>query len=209
MLGSVWLLLPVFGCGLVSFAGFLYVAAQTQRRLYWALAGLYGLVGVAAVTLMDRGARDSTLETVGLVALFGGWFASVVHAIAINPGFLRWQAATQRAPVKRPVRTPSLVAAPPGAEMRGYADPIGVDRESLPMIGPLPWNPKSDRVDVNIADAATLSRLPGLDVGSARRIVDARTAYGSFESLEELAALAPLRPSVLATLRPWVSVDGQ
>ncbi len=209
MLSSTWLLLPLFGCGFLSFAGFLYVAAQTQRRLYWMLAGLYGVLGVTAVMLMDRGARDTGMEAIGVALLLGGWAASVAHAFAINPSFLRWKAATERAHAARHARN---IARPVGGAMpqdvRRFGEPIGLDRESLPVIGPMPWNPASDRVDVNTADAVTLSRLPGLDAVSARRIVDARLAYGPFDSLEELAALAPLRPSAVVTLRPWVTVGG-
>ncbi len=202
MLGSTWLLLPLLGCGFLSFAGFLYVAARTKERWYWILATLYGVIGLAAVTLMQQGASGSTVEGTGVAILLGGWAANVAHAFAVNPDYLRWKARVEGFGA---LPRPAAIPIPQDNRHDGAYDGWP-ERDELPVIAAPPWEPVFELVDVNTADALTLAGLPGLDASTARRIINARTAYGPFDSLEEVAALAPLRPSTVAALRPWITV---
>jgi len=70
-------------------------------------------------------------------------------------------------------------------------------RSSAPAIG---------SVDLNSADAQTLSGLPGIGDELARRIIAFREANGSFASLDELADVAGVTPRLIESLTPYVTI---
>lgn len=61
------------------------------------------------------------------------------------------------------------------------------------------------RVDLNHAQAAELEDLPGIGPALSERIVTHREQHGSFESLEDLAAVSGVGPAVLADLEDLVT----
>lgn len=227
------MLLPVLGCGVVSFAGFVYVGARTRRRSYWILAALYGALGLAALILISGSDKGSAMAGIGAAILLGGWAASLAHAFAVNADYLRWKAAHEDGrlgpegserfaaphdgPRHRPADAqdtgprdrPSPARDASSREDRSaarYAGPVRPERNGLPVITAPPSQPVDARVDINTADAHTLAQLPGLDPVTAGRIITVRTAYGRFDSLDQMAALVSLPPLDLAGLRPWVIV---
>lgn len=201
------MLLTILGCGFVSFAGFLYLGARTRRRSYWAFTLVYGVIGLVAVMLMDRGRAGSAMAGAGVVMLLGGWAASVAHGLAINADYLRWKALGEGFQIEPPAMRPATRSTMP-QDVRPSV-PRRAERDGLAVIATPEPPAEPVLVDVNTADVGTLAQLPGLDVLSARRIVEARAVYGEFESLEQAAALAPLRPSTVPALRPWVTVSGR
>ena len=56
-------------------------------------------------------------------------------------------------------------------------------------------------VDVNTAPATVLALLPGIDAETAQRVLTARDAAGGFTSIEELAVLADLPPTLVDAIR--------
>ncbi|MDF1505134.1 helix-hairpin-helix domain-containing protein [Roseisolibacter sp. H3M3-2] len=68
--------------------------------------------------------------------------------------------------------------------------------------------PPDGPIDVDVADAATLDRLPGIGPALARRIVDDRAARGAFGSLEALGEVRGVGPRVLGRLAPHVVFSG-
>jgi competence protein ComEA len=61
-------------------------------------------------------------------------------------------------------------------------------------------------IDLNTATVEQLDTLPGVGPVLAQRIVDWRTAHGSFESVDQLGDVDGIGPSRLADLRPLVTV---
>ncbi|ACQ79993.1 competence protein ComEA helix-hairpin-helix repeat protein [Beutenbergia cavernae DSM 12333] len=61
-------------------------------------------------------------------------------------------------------------------------------------------------VNLNTADLAALDTLPGIGPALAQRIVEWRTANGSFVDVEELTEVSGIGPATLERLRPLVTV---
>lgn len=61
-------------------------------------------------------------------------------------------------------------------------------------------------VDLNSAQVADLDRLPGIGPVLAQRIVDWRTEHGRFSTVDELAEVRGIGPSLMADLRAVVRV---
>jgi len=73
---------------------------------------------------------------------------------------------------------------------------------ALPTPPPLP--PFVAVIDLNHADEATLTRLPGIGPALARRIVAYRNLHGPFSQLEALQRVKGIGPVLGAALRPYV-----
>ncbi len=65
-----------------------------------------------------------------------------------------------------------------------------------------------ERLDLNVAGAAELDRLPGVGAGLARRIVDDRAAHGPFRSLEDLDRVPGIGPALLKRVGAFVVQGG-
>ncbi|MDZ4675650.1 MAG: helix-hairpin-helix domain-containing protein [Gemmatimonadota bacterium] len=61
-----------------------------------------------------------------------------------------------------------------------------------------------ERLDLNSADAAALTRLPGIGAGLARRIVADRADHGPFRKLEDLDRVSGIGPALLRRVRDFV-----
>ena len=70
---------------------------------------------------------------------------------------------------------------------------------------PAPRAPVSFRVDVDVASAADLERLPRIGPALAQRIVADRAVRGPFGSLEALTRVRGIGPSTARLLAPYVT----
>lgn len=61
------------------------------------------------------------------------------------------------------------------------------------------------RVDLNTAEAGELEQLPGIGPALAERILDHRSRHGPFGSLEELAAVRGIGPTILEDVADQVT----
>lgn len=62
-------------------------------------------------------------------------------------------------------------------------------------------------VDVNQGSDRELALLPGLGLGTARRIVDSRTDSGEFSSVEDLLRVKGIGHKTLLAVRPFLSAN--
>ena len=196
---SVWLLGPIVGLSMVTWAAFLYVGAKARRRDWLAAAVLYAIAFGAGMYLtnVSQGSDAATDDWGGVLLLFT-WVVGMVHALASNRAWLRW-CATHSAPwyveptpaTSAPGRTPS--PAPTGSA------PLGVDASQFYA------SPPPAPLDVNRATEAELLRLPGMTPERVQEALSARTARGGFGSVEQFAAAAGLAPHEHARLRSWVT----
>lgn len=60
------------------------------------------------------------------------------------------------------------------------------------------------RIDVNTADASTLTLLPGVGPGIAEHIILARQGGTVFRSADDLQAVKFIGPKLVARIDPWV-----
>ncbi len=63
-----------------------------------------------------------------------------------------------------------------------------------------------EHLDLNVASAEELARLPGVGAGLARRIVDARERDGPFATVDDLGRVRGVSRSRLDRLRPLLDV---
>jgi competence protein ComEA len=64
-------------------------------------------------------------------------------------------------------------------------------------------------VDLNEADVETLMTLPGIGETKAQAIVDYRTNYGPFQTVDDLLLVSGIGESTLEGLRDLVTVGGE
>jgi DNA uptake protein ComE-like DNA-binding protein len=93
---SLWLLGPVLGLGMITWASFLYVGRKA-RRTDWLVAGvLYAVAAAVLFYFIDgtEGPDGESNEWTGgaTVAL---WIAGMVHAFLSNRAWLTWRANAQ------------------------------------------------------------------------------------------------------------------
>jgi len=67
---------------------------------------------------------------------------------------------------------------------------------------------RGERIDVDRASAAELTRLPRIGPALAARIVTHRDAEGPFGSLEELDRVSGVGPALLEAIRPHAAFSG-
>lgn len=64
-------------------------------------------------------------------------------------------------------------------------------------------------VNINTADAAQLSYLPGVGVKAAQRIIDYRTEQGPFKKTTDLMQVKGFGDKTFERLSPYLAVDGK
>ena len=72
------------------------------------------------------------------------------------------------------------------------------------MVGESTQAPGADKVSINSADAGALEQLPGVGPVIAERIVQWRTDNGPFRSVEELAEISGIGPSMIERIADQV-----
>jgi hypothetical protein len=199
---SVWLLGPIVGLSMLTWASFLYVGAKARRRDWLAAAVLYGIALGAGMYLtnVSQGSDAATDDWGGVLLLFT-WVGGMVHALSSNRAWLRWCAAHSSPWYTDPAPAPSAPGGTPSAAPTGYA-PLGVDASQF-YASPPPAPPAP--LDVNRATEAELLRLPGMTPERVQQVVSARSARRGFGSVEQFAAAAGLAPHEHARVRPWVT----
>ncbi len=79
----------------------------------------------------------------------------------------------------------------------------------LSLLAALPAVAAEGVVNINTADAAALSLLPGVGPSTAGRIVEFRTENGEFESPTDLMLVRGIGERSFERMRPYVAVEGE
>jgi len=66
--------------------------------------------------------------------------------------------------------------------------------------------PPAQPVNINTADAAQLQLVPGIGPSTAEKILQMRKSYGSFKSVNDLAAIRGIGPKRLEKMRKYLTV---
>ena len=78
----------------------------------------------------------------------------------------------------------------------------------LGMLAALPAVAAEGVVNINTADAAALSLLPGVGPSTAGRIVEFRTENGEFESAADLMLVRGIGERTFERMRSYVTIEG-
>lgn len=68
---------------------------------------------------------------------------------------------------------------------------------------------KQLKININEASMDDLTRIPGVDVGVAKAIIEFRNSHGRIDDLEELEDMEPIQPEDIDNLRDWVTVGSE
>jgi competence protein ComEA len=121
-----------------------------------------------------------------------------------NPDVVTYLESLDRAPTpsvrEPPARRASVVPQANASPARGVARH---ERAS----GRRPGADDATPVDVNLASAAELERLPGVGPALAARIVEARARDGPFGSVDDLRRVRGVGGATLERLRPRLAVN--
>ena len=79
----------------------------------------------------------------------------------------------------------------------------------LSLLAALPAGAADGVVNINTADAAALSLLPGVGPSTAGRIVEFRTDNGEFESPTDLMLVRGIGERSFERMRPYVTIEGE
>ena len=92
LLRRLWMLLPVLGFGCLGAAALIFIGARMSRPAVW-ISGI-GYLAISTALFFAIGATDA--ETALSNWLVGAWLltwlVTMLHALAINPSWLRWKA---------------------------------------------------------------------------------------------------------------------
>jgi competence protein ComEA len=141
-----------------------------------------------------------------LVVAFGATGLAIDRWRRANPDVVTYLESLDRAPAPAPSvprrtaarRSDAPQAAPSSARSVARHDPARGRRAGGDDSAPL---------DVNLASAAELERLPGVGPALAARIVEARTRDGPFGSVDDLRRVRGVGGATLERLRPRLAVN--
>lgn len=191
------IVLTVVGFGFGTWASFLGLARQSQRRAWYAWSALYGALIIAFI-----GLEATANAGLAAVALILAWLGGTTHISIAAKGATRRIRGVHRLSDGTPV----LVAARERIRLREkgrhlaakepeLAREVGVGRPDLP------GAEHYGLVDVNHASPNALCQLPGVTPEVAERITDTRRNLGPFSSAEDLCVTLDLPPALTDDLR--------
>jgi hypothetical protein len=201
LVNSRWLLWSILSFGLLTGVGFLIHAITTKNRRLLISAVIWLAVGatyVALSTVIDSGTKANPAQTPASQFLggfvFAMWVGGVTHSALSNRSWLRWKAE------EKPKGAWYASTDSPSAGSRSRdAQPAGV-QEAFKTVGVEPH--QSDPpllIDINSASVTEIMSL-GADEKSAKRIVEQRAKYGSFENQDDLLQKSQVPPHVILSM---------
>jgi hypothetical protein len=200
-LSGILIAVTVLTCGLAAFVPAVIAAVQTnhrhlRRRFIW-LAVAIGAVDIVGFFLLGTADTDAegtpvgAASNIGVTCLLVAMVAGVITALVARKAAVR-NPAIARELDRRGLREQYREL---GASDPGMARRIGVGNPNVPRDFD-----DGGLVDVNLANAAVLSRYAGLTAEEAQRVVEARATLERFTSVEEVAVYGSLSDRSTASL---------
>jgi competence protein ComEA len=141
-----------------------------------------------------------------LVVAFGATGLAIDRWRRANPDVVTYLESLDRAPAPAPSIPRRTAARRSDAPEAAPSSARGVARHD-PVRGRRAGGDDSMPLDVNLASAAELERLPGVGPALAARIVEARTRDGPFGSVDDLRRVRGVGGVTLERLRPRLAVN--
>jgi hypothetical protein len=88
---SLWLLTPLLGLGPVTWAAFLHVGRRTHHRPWLVASAVYGLAAIAVIAVFSTTPEGATrsIDAIAGLAVIAVWAGGFLHALVVNPRYLR------------------------------------------------------------------------------------------------------------------------
>lgn len=80
---------------------------------------------------------------------------------------------------------------------------------TLALVGLFPATAAEKRVNINTADAETLTLLPRVGSVVAKRIVEFREANGKFSAIEDLMLVQGIGERTFELMEPYLALEGE
>jgi competence protein ComEA len=156
---------------------------------------------------------EGTALLVASGALVAGLAVRQIQASAAPPAAALLVEDDRIAAIDAAAARPDAPAAPTGS----YLDPAPEANARATGVTPAPIRrpprarstagpPAPHSISINAAPARELERLPRIGPALATRIVEHRTARGSFTSIEQLEDVRGIGPRMLEQIRPYVTL---
>jgi Helix-hairpin-helix motif len=209
---SAWVLAPALSFGCLGAAGFLYVGIRAKRPAWWIPGIVYSVITFACLVFGGGAPKDSVAQNVAFTLLIGLWLASVIHALVINPEWLRWRATYQpwyQQPQQYYAGGPHQFAAPQQATLPPqFQTPPVIPSPIVPapqQFQPTPAFPQPPQqfvtVDVNTATEQQFATLPGFTPPRISHVLEVRQSRGGFTDVNDFVAAAGLAPHEFVAIR--------
>jgi competence protein ComEA len=184
---------------------------KTMKQVFTLLAGIIGgLAGAGLILLLLSPPRGHPVTLVPLptpepytVDLCGAVVLPGVYRL--EPGTIAADAIAAAGGVTEKA---DLAAINLAAEIKDgqklfipYLQPTNIPGEQ-----PLPAQPGSGLINLNLAGAPELEQLPGIGPATAKKIVEYRDSHGPFLSVEDLLNVSGIGPAKLEQIRDFVTV---
>jgi SARP family transcriptional regulator, regulator of embCAB operon len=191
---SWWLGLIALGCGLLTWAGFGYIALRIKRIQWYAWAAAYLALIAVSIYLLDAYDEDQWQVAVGVFGVLGCWIGGFVHGLAIRGEVVDLLSLDE---------DPRLKDARRRLRYRGEAGKIASANPALAREAGIGTDAQAfgGLVDVNSADAEEFAQLPGISVELAKRIMVVRENVDGFDSVLDFANLLDLPPRFVDGIR--------
>lgn len=210
LLLSLWLLPVLAGFGYVTWLGFAVIGVVAVR-LHWLIAaGAYAVIAlVIPIVPIDA------VQTVGMPAL---WVVGIIHALSVNPNWLRtaWSRRERgerlfgRGPVPLAPPRPGTLASPVSATPATAVQSSSVAAAPAPMHAPAAAHataPAPTGIDPATASVDQLAPLPFMGAARAEYVVAYRGGH-PLAGLDDLIVFLRLQPHEAVALRPHLVFGG-
>lgn len=156
---------------------------------------------------------ESWLAVVVSVLLVTGAVANVVLGRQRGGGPAITETIEAAAPSVQETGAHTAGAQPPGgghngaSSATGKADAVGNGCADAAPAGDGPAAGTGHRLNINLAQASELERLPGIGPALARRIVEYREAWGPFSDITDILEVPGIGPAKFRAIQDLISVE--
>ena len=89
---SSWLLSPILAFGLGAGPSFVYIGIRAKRSAWWIIGIGYLVVSFSGLIVLSTAPVDTTQANVGGFTWLIAWIVGLIHALIVNPEWLRFRA---------------------------------------------------------------------------------------------------------------------
>ncbi|MFC4145738.1 type II secretion system protein GspK [Micromonospora mangrovi] len=206
LLHSWWLLLPTLGLGCLGGIGLVYVGVRARRPGWW-IAGIgYLVLGWATFVIVGEAQKGTVLINVAVAAWLAIWIAGFVHALVINPAWLRWRAA-YRPWYQQPTGwtgSPPFQGWPPPPAATGWSGHPAPAAPAFPPVSAAPGHPAAPAFPPVSAPPGQPA-FPPVSAAPGQPVAPAYPPVGGVPGDPTAAGFPAADPTAAVPQQPWAA----